>query len=200
MIARNAAAQPIEVGRPRKLYAQKVRRGSEAPRERLLVREEQQDRTGDEPYPSVDEPYPSVEDDCRFLCRAARSFWLMTVWPQALACWPLRAPSANRNRGGLSSRWRSPPRTPAMNFGSRGSSDLRIYTRAVLRCWSLVRRFLVSLRKLENARSPTLGQNGQRQIGQPKQLVDKPQLRERITFRHPSGSPLPNHVDCLDSL
>ena len=35
---------------------------------------------------------------------------------------------------------------------------------------------------------------------QPKQLVDKLQLREWVTFAHPSGSPLPNHVDRLDSL
>jgi hypothetical protein len=35
---------------------------------------------------------------------------------------------------------------------------------------------------------------------QPKQLVDKLQLRERVTFAHPSGSPLPNHVDRLDAL
>ena len=34
---------------------------------------------------------------------------------------------------------------------------------------------------------------------QPKQLVDKLQLRECVTFTHPSGSPLPNHVDRLDS-
>ena len=35
---------------------------------------------------------------------------------------------------------------------------------------------------------------------QPKQLVDKLQLGEWVTFAHPSGSPLPNHVDRLDSL
>ena len=35
---------------------------------------------------------------------------------------------------------------------------------------------------------------------QPKQRVDKLQLREWVTFAHPSGSPLPNHVDRLDSL
>src|SRR5215467_15711661 len=35
---------------------------------------------------------------------------------------------------------------------------------------------------------------------QPKQLVDKLQLREWVTYAHPSGSPLPNHVDRLDSL
>jgi hypothetical protein len=35
---------------------------------------------------------------------------------------------------------------------------------------------------------------------QSKQLVDKLQLRRRVTFAHPSGSPLPNHVDRLDSL
>jgi len=36
--------------------------------------------------------------------------------------------------------------------------------------------------------------------GQPKQLFDKLQLREWVTFAHPFGSPLPNHVDRLDSL
>jgi hypothetical protein len=30
---------------------------------------------------------------------------------------------------------------------------------------------------------------------QPKQLVDKLQLREWVTFARPSVSPLPNHVD-----
>ena len=30
---------------------------------------------------------------------------------------------------------------------------------------------------------------------QPKQLFDKLQLREWVTFAHPFGSPLPNHVD-----
>jgi hypothetical protein len=35
---------------------------------------------------------------------------------------------------------------------------------------------------------------------QPKQLIDKLQLGEWVTFAHPSGSPLPNHVDRLDSL
>ena len=35
---------------------------------------------------------------------------------------------------------------------------------------------------------------------QPKQLVDKLQLSEGVTFAHPSGSPFPNHVDRLDSL
>ena len=35
---------------------------------------------------------------------------------------------------------------------------------------------------------------------QPKQLFDKLQLREWVTFAHPPGSPLPNHVDRLDSL
>jgi hypothetical protein len=35
---------------------------------------------------------------------------------------------------------------------------------------------------------------------QPKQLVDKLQLREWVIFAHPFGSPLPNHVDRLDSL
>src|SRR6516162_1532514 len=35
---------------------------------------------------------------------------------------------------------------------------------------------------------------------QPKQPVDKLQLGEWVTFAHPSGSPLPNHVDRLDSL
>jgi len=35
---------------------------------------------------------------------------------------------------------------------------------------------------------------------QPEQRVDKLQLREWVTFAHPSGSPLPNHVDRLDSL
>src|SRR5215467_6069106 len=36
--------------------------------------------------------------------------------------------------------------------------------------------------------------------GQPKQLFDKPQLREWVTFAHPFGSPLPDHVDRLDPL
>jgi hypothetical protein len=35
---------------------------------------------------------------------------------------------------------------------------------------------------------------------QPKQLIDKLQLGEWVTFAHPSGSRLPNHVDRLDSL
>ena len=35
---------------------------------------------------------------------------------------------------------------------------------------------------------------------QPKQLVDKLQLGEWVTFANPPGSPLPNHVDRLDSL
>src|SRR5215472_11191784 len=35
---------------------------------------------------------------------------------------------------------------------------------------------------------------------QPKQLLDKLQLREWVAFAHPFGSPLPNHVDRLDSL
>jgi hypothetical protein len=35
---------------------------------------------------------------------------------------------------------------------------------------------------------------------QPKQLFDKLQLREWVAFAHPFGSPLPNHVDRLDSL
>jgi hypothetical protein len=34
---------------------------------------------------------------------------------------------------------------------------------------------------------------------QPKQLIEKLPLSEWITFAHPSGSPLPNHVDRLDS-
>jgi len=36
--------------------------------------------------------------------------------------------------------------------------------------------------------------------GQPKQLFDKLQLRQWVTFAHPFGSPLPNHVHRLDSL
>jgi hypothetical protein len=36
--------------------------------------------------------------------------------------------------------------------------------------------------------------------GQPKQLFDKLQLREWVTFAHPFGSPLPDHADRLDSL
>src|SRR5215467_4192342 len=44
-----------------------------------------------------------------------------------------------------------------------------------------------------------LGSNA-RSDRHPKQLIDKLQLSERITFAHPSGSPLPNHVDHLDSL
>jgi hypothetical protein len=35
---------------------------------------------------------------------------------------------------------------------------------------------------------------------QPKQIFDKLQLSEWVTFAHPFGSPLPNHVDRLDSL
>jgi hypothetical protein len=35
---------------------------------------------------------------------------------------------------------------------------------------------------------------------QPKQHVDEPQLREWVTLAHPFGSPLPNHMDRLDSL
>jgi hypothetical protein len=35
---------------------------------------------------------------------------------------------------------------------------------------------------------------------QPKQLIDKLPLSERITFAHPSGSLFPNHVDRLESV
>jgi hypothetical protein len=35
---------------------------------------------------------------------------------------------------------------------------------------------------------------------QPKQPVDKLQLREWVTLAHPSGTALPNHVDRLDPL
>ena len=59
----------------------------------------------------------------------------------------------------------------------------------------------MSLRKLENARLTALGQDSQRQIlAKRKQFVDKLQLGEWVTYAHPFGSPLPDHMDRFDSL
>jgi hypothetical protein len=61
---------------------------------------------------------------------------------------------------------------------------------------TLLSGLLVSLRKKLSTRDrlrPALSD------GQPKQPVDKLQLREWIAFPHPSVS-LPNHVQRLDSL
>jgi hypothetical protein len=54
--------------------------------------------------------------------------------------------------------------------------------------------------KREGAQSPRVFDYFDASNRQPKQLVDNLQLREWLTFGHPSGSPLPNHADCLDSL
>src|SRR5258705_13102578 len=58
----------------------------------------------------------------------------------------------------------------------------------------------VSLRKLREWTSAGPRPKWPASDRQPKQLVDKLQLREWVTFAPPFGSPFPNHVDRLDSL